>query len=624
MRYGEIDRFHSGVAVPVSSLRSDRSLGIGEFADLPDMAAWVKDAGLDVLQILPVNDTDDDASPYSARSAFALHPIYLRLDALEGAEAFAGDLDTVRRATADATLVQYADVLGIKREYTRRIFDRHDPARLWDEVMPWVAQNPWIGPHAVYCVLRERNHRRPWKQWPQFRDPNSNDVDRLWDTRSTELLFHVWVQQQADRQLREATLAVDALGVKLKGDLPILLSEDSSDVWFHRDVFDTEGRAGAPPDMYSDTGQFWGFPCYRWDELAARDYDWWKARLVQASRYYHALRIDHVLGFFRIWRIPVTSTTGMLGHFDPSVAITRQELRERGFDDVRIDQLAATEGRVGTRFPTEREYLSIEDPTERKALLRRLWNRVLLDVDGQGQHFRPFWLWYESPLFHSLADHEKHALASLIEQDKGRQEELWERTGRERLSMVDGSTDALVCAEDLGAVPECVPKVLEDLGILGLRVERWTRRWNEPGRPFVAPSSYERNTVCSPSVHDAASVRGWWDSIDDDERRTYWAAMGKPGDPPVIVDTDFQREILERNLAANSALCILALADLLALTDDLRPADPADERINTPATESQHNWRWRMPLTIEALRAREDLTTRLRAMVEQRKSRSFV
>jgi 4-alpha-glucanotransferase len=222
-----------------------------------------------------------------------------------------------------------------------------------------------------------------------------------------------------------------------------------------------------------------------------------------------------------------------------------------------------------------------------------------------------------------LSDHERDTLRDLFREDTARQEELWERTGRERLSMVDGSTDALVCAEDLGAVPDCVPGVLDELGILGLRVERWTRHWDRPGQPFIPPSDYPRNTVCSPSVHDAHSLRGWWAEIGPADRQAYWQAMGKEGEPPDTVDPGFLQEMFERNLAANSAICVLALNDLLALEPDLRPEDPSDERINTPATDGEHNWRWRMPLTLEELSGRGDLRERIAAMLDRRRARPF-
>lgn len=620
MRYGALERFHSGVAVPLTAVRTRAQLGVGEFSDLPVLAQWAASIGLDLVQILPVQDTGSDASPYAARTAFGLHPLHLRLDELEGAERFAGELATVRRALAHAGELEYADVAGIKREFARRIFDRLDHARLWKELDPWIEANPWMRAHAVYAVMRERHGERPWRHWPQLRDPRENDLQRFWESRSNEILHQVWLQANADAQLRAASAEMDRIGVRLKGDLPILLDEDSSDVWYHRALFDLAGRAGAPPDMYAEHGQLWGFPTYRWDALAAEDFAWWKRRLRFASRYYHALRIDHVLGFFRIWRVPATSRTAMLGRFDPAVPISREELRARGFDDERIDVLASTEGRVGAQYPFEAEYASIDDPQERLALMRRLWNRVLLPIGDGGEGFRPYWYWFDTELFRSLPAHEQQALHALMGEDGVRQEELWARTGRQRLAMVEHATDALVCAEDLGAVPACVPGVLEELGMLGLRVERWMRAWNEPDRPFLPPSSFPRHTVCSPSVHDASSLRAWWEESADD-RRAYWRAMGKGGEPPEHMDTALLTEVLARNLAANSALCILSMPDLLALDERLRPADPKQERINVPGTASEGNWRWRMTCEVEALASNEAINEPLRALVAERRAR---
>lgn len=622
MQYGELDRFHSGIALPLTALRSRDQLGVGEFADLPLLAQWAASVGLDVVQILPVQDTGNEASPYSARTAFGLHPIHLRLELLEGADHFATEIETVRRALARHRELEYADVAGIKREFARRIFDRLDHQRLWDEVEPWVQANPWIHAHAVYSVMRERHAGRSWRHWPQLRDPQPADLERFWESRSTELLYHVWLQRNADAQLRAASEAMGRAGVRLKGDLPILLDEDSSDVWVHRSLFDLAGRAGAPPDMYAEHGQLWGFPTYRWDALAAEDFAWWKRRLRSASRYYHALRIDHVLGFFRIWRIPATSCTAMLGRFDPSVPITREELRARGFTDARIDVLAATEGRVDAQYPFEVEYASIDDPQERLALMRRLWNRILLPIDETRGAFRPFWHWYDTDLCRSLPEHERTALHGLLGEDQARQEELWARTGRERLAMVEHSTDALVCAEDLGAVPACVPGVLEELGLLGLRVERWTRDWEAPGRPFQPPSSYPRLSVCSPSVHDASSLRAWWEENAED-RIAYWQALGKSGEPPAHMDVALLTEVFARNLATNSAICMLSMPDVLALDPDLRPADATHERINVPGTPSEVNWRWRMPIEVESLEERVSITAPLRALIAERRARNF-
>lgn len=618
MRYGDFDHRQTGIFTPLSALRSRAQCGAGEFADLPLLAEWAAEAGFDLIQILPVQDTGDDPSPYAARSAFALHPVYLRPSDLEGAEALLGELRECATHFATRAEFDYAQVYSRKLALLHRIFERLDPVRLWSEAEAFIRDNPWLRAYAAYVVYRERYLGRSWRQWPAMRAPSADDLDRLWDARPTDLLFQVWLQQNADRQLRQASAAVASLGIRLKGDLPILCQEDGSDVWYQRHYFDLNWRAGAPPDMYAENGQLWGFPCYRWDALADDDYAWWRARLRQASRYFHALRIDHVLGFFRIWQVPESSRTGMLGHFDPAVPIERAQLREAGLSDERIDVLAAVEGRVGERFPTEAEYWEIEDQEERTALLRRLWNRVLLDPDGRGERFHPFCRWYDTPLFHSLPEHERAIVGRVIEENGALQDPLWERTGRQRLRMIGDSTDALVCGEDLGAVPPSVPRVLHDLGVLGLRVERWCRRWNEEGQPFIDPSDYPRDSVCSPGVHDASSLRAWWEE-DEGDRWAYWRALGRDGAPPPHMDTELLQTVLERNLRANSQITVLALPDVLALDAELRSEDPRRERINVPGTESANNWKWRMPTLLESLPSREGWSRWLREAIDRRR-----
>jgi 4-alpha-glucanotransferase len=311
----------------------------------------------------------------------------------------------------------------------------------------------------------------------------------------------------------------------------------------------------------------------------------------------------------------------MLGSFDPSLPIERSELRAHGFSDERIHDLAALTGQPADVLPTETEIrASISDEERRLEEYERLWNRVLLDVDGDHERFRPFWFWLRTPLFAGLTKTEQAELSKLFGEDEVRQEELWADVGRQRLRMIRDASDVLVCAEDLGAVPHCVPEVLEELDVLGLRVERWTRRWSEPGRPFLHPSSYPRATVCSPTVHDSSTLRGWWEEQDSD-RVAYWQSLGREGEPPHELDTEVLGQVLDRNLEANSLLCVLALQDCLALFADLRIQSPAEERINVPGSRRSENWSYRMPLSLEALRAHESLRGRLRSMIDRRRGR---
>jgi 4-alpha-glucanotransferase len=618
--YGKIDHFQTGVAAAVFSLRGDESCGNGEFLDLLELGAWSKDCGLDLIQILPVNDSGPDPSPYGALSAFALHPIYVRLSEVPGAEAMADRIDDARRRFEGEARLQYHEVLAFKRDVLREIFSHLDPATTRANLSGWIEDNDWVKTYAVYQVLRTEHGDRPWWEWDQLSEASPEEIEQRWGAGGEDALFHVWVQHELERQLKIAATGLAEFGVRLKGDLPILLNEDSVDVWAHPQFFDRTWRAGAPPDMFSAEGQNWGFPCYRWETLQKMDYSWWRRRLRHASRFYHAIRIDHVLGFFRIWRIPADAVTGMLGQYDPSVPIRTEDLVERGFSSQEIDAWAVPGGDTSAAAPSEVELFELENEDDRQAGLRWLRDRLLLRVPEQLDAYRPSWHYRESRQYAELTDEKRWCFDGLIEEDDRRQQELWAKTGRERLGMVLGASDMLVCAEDLGAVPACVPAVLQELGIYGLRVERWTRRWGEPGPPFVAPADYDRLTVCSPSGHDTSTLRGWWHENEED-RRTYAPLLGVDGDPPDHLDGELYRRALERNLDANSLFCILPLQEYLGLAPEWVSDDPRQDRVNVPGTTAETNWSYRMPRRVSELRLLRELSEEITRRVERRRAR---
>lgn len=620
MQYGQIDHFQTGVAIPVFSLRSDASCGCGEFLDLPELGAWCEACGLDLIQILPVNDSGTDPSPYGGLSAFALHPLYVRLSEVEGAAEFAPEIAEARRRFERHPRLRYHEVLAFKLDVLRRIFSRQKLHEVREDLSAWIEANDWVKIYAVYQVLKAEHDGVPWWEWTRLSEFHAEGVEAFWDEAGAATLFHAWVQYQLERQLKRAAESLGALGLRLEGDLPILLDEDSVDVWAHPQFFDRTWRAGAPPDMFSTEGQNWGFPCYRWDTLQKSDYAWWRQRLGHASRFYHAIRIDHVLGFFRIWRISADAVTGALGQFDPAVPIRTEELTERGFSVDQIDALAVPGGDVLAAIPSESEIFEIEDGEERRSQLAHLRDVLLLRVPEQPDGYRPSWHYRESRQYHALPDELRRAFDELVAEDDGRQQDVWARTGRERLRMVLDACDMLVCGEDLGAVPPCVPVVLEELGVYGLRIERWARRWHEPGRPFVEPSAYERHTVASPSGHDTSTLQGWWRE-DEQDRRTYARLLGIEGDPPDRLDGEIYRRALERSLDANSLFCALALQDLLALSPARAPADPSQDRINVPGTRRESNWTYRMSATLAELRDDHELTGEIARLVERRRRR---
>jgi 4-alpha-glucanotransferase len=643
----------TGVSIPVSGLRTAESCGTGEFADLVSLGTWCAGAGLDLIQILPVNDTGWNSSPYSALSAFALHPLYLRLTEVPGAERFEAEIRAFRETAEAHRRLSYRDTLAFKLSIVARAFAANEQKIERDAAfLRWRTENPWALPYAVFTALKKERESAPWSAWPApLRNPTESDIAAWHSAHESQCLLPAWTQYLLEGQLVEAARSLQDMGVSLKGDIPILMSEESVDVWASRRYFDLSSRAGAPPDMYSTEGQNWGFPVYDWQRLGEDGYAWWKGRLTQAAKFFHAFRIDHVLGFFRIWAIPSGETSGLLGRFSPAVPISRSELIERGFDPGRIRWLAAphvdgaglsvalgaeaTRGaetyldRIGGEelynlkpaLDSEQAIHALAEPRELKGFLLSLHaDRALLPAGHES--FLPSWYFESARSFHSLSDGEKAAFRDLARRSRARSEDVWEERGRELLSMMRDTTDMLVCAEDLGDVPDCVPRVLADLDILGLRIERWSRDYKSPGAPFIPPARYPRLSVCTPSVHDTSTLRAWWEE-NLDERELFFATLGAGGPCPPRLSRDLLETVIEHCLGASSLLCVLQLQELLDLDGGLWSEDPREDRINVPGTVAATNWTWRLPLTVEKLLGRRQLAERIRVMVGRRRERTL-
>jgi 4-alpha-glucanotransferase len=646
VRFGPLEHPIAGVSVPLASLRSLQGCGTGEYPDLAALGQWCAACGLQLIQLLPINDTGSNASPYSALSAFALHPLYIRLSDVPGADSYAYEIEVFRTAAEARPRLAYGGTLAFKLSILERIFaDSRLAIRSDRGLAAWRRENPWVEAYAAFRALEREHGGAAWSTW---RRPAAEDgaaagaragVADAWRRLPESCLFYAWVQRVAERQLRAAVPALERAGVRLKGDLPILMSEQSADVWHDRRCFDLGRHAGAPPDMFSPRGQNWGFPTYDWGAMAEDAYRWWKARLGQSAKFFHAIRVDHVLGFFRIWSIPKGERGGELGSFDPYEAIGAEELASAGFDRARIrwlsvphvrgPDLAAAVGadapRVASRYlervgsedlftikpavDSEAAILAlVEREPVKRFLLELHADRALLARDDGS--FYPSWYHAKTRAYASLTGAERERLSGIFDHHRARSERAWESRGRQILTMARDASDMLVCAEDLGDVPDCVPRVLADLGILGLRIERWTRRWKEPGSPFIPPADYPWLTVATPSVHDTSTLRGWWEG-ERAEREEYWPTLGLPGPCPERLPPEVHEAILRRILGAGSAICTLQLQELLDLDPELRSADPKADRINVPGTVADTNWSWRMPIAIERLAERADLSRRI-------------
>ncbi|GHU21803.1 hypothetical protein FACS1894172_11550 [Spirochaetia bacterium] len=650
-----------GTVIPVGALRGELVSGVGEFPDLVEFGHLCVDCELKVLQLLPVNDTGYASSPYDARSVFALHPLYLRLSDMPESKDFPQELAELNTQFADRQRFPYQEIMGAKFTLLRKMYDAHKEdirasAEPDGHLAQWMNENPWIKDYVVYRRLKAFNGERSWKEWPEYCHVTQEEIDVLWNAPwlREEHLFWVWMQEALDTQFSQAADELKKMGIILEGDIPILINEDSADVWAHPELFHQELSAGAPPDMYSPTGQNWGFPAYNWAAHEAEGYAWWKARLKTAEKYYQAYRIDHVLGFFRLWVSDRTNTSSLLGRFLPYESINRKDLEKKlGFNAGRIrwmsqphiptaevwDAVAGTKdqeheanqtfekalNRIGTeelwlfkdsiRGEKDIEALDIH-PNAKRYLLSAWGNRLFVEYEPDA--FFPTWYHQNSRAYQSLSGDEKAVLDDFLARLAEKSEKTWKKLGEQLLTMIAESSEMLPCAEDLGAVPECVPTVLKKLNILGLHVLRWTREWDQPGEPFIPVSQYRKLSVATSSVHDSSPLRGWWNKEADQQLLSTF--VGAPS-LPSIYNPGTAKLILHKLAGAASLFRVFPIQDLLHLSSKWYSEDLDSEQINVPGTVTDQNWTYRLPAPIAAIRKDAILIRAVQDVVKVKQSK---
>jgi len=405
--------------------------------------------------------------------------------------------------------------------------------------------------------------------------------------------------------------------------------------------------------MFCYSGQNWAFPTYKWDNLEKENFSWWKARIKQAEKFYHAYRIDHVLGFFRIWVVPEREYTGILGNFIPSIPIYMNDLLQAGIpketvhyltspnfgeeqlndwfgnytEEAKRKYFAPLQGSPGRyvlcdEYRCERVIMALEEEQFIKdALLNVYWDRIFTP-SSTDEILWPYWYWYNAPVLHTLPEHEINIIRDVIKSNEAKQEDLWSKNGRKLLNVLAKEADMLVCAEDLGAVPKCVPGVLEDLNILALRVERWTRDWKREGSPYVPLSEYPRLSVCTTSNHDSSTILGSWHEHDFD-KDFYWKYMGQSGNAPAVLSAGHVKLIIENVFKTNSLLTIVPLQDFMALSQKFIPENPDEDRVNVPGTIGPQNWSWKMPCLLEDLLKEDELNSKIAELARVRKERNL-
>jgi len=662
-----------GVVVPVGALRSKKGLGVGEFLDLVDFAVLCKKMRLGLIQLLPVNDTGFETSPYSSLTAFGLHPLYLRIEELDE---YASMEDLLKKRIKKArenfeknSRFSHYHVLKEKLEICREVYNANKAQILKNAnnggLSSWIEQNPWVKEYAVYRRLKDKNDLKSWKNWSEYVSVTASDIEKLWNDKSLceEHIFWTWLQQALDNQFSKAAKAIADAGIVLEGDLPILINEDSCDAWAHPEIFIQELSAGAPPDMYSPDGQNWGFPIYNWEAQEKDNYAWWKRRLAVVEKYYKAYRIDHVLGFFRIWASSHRDYSSALGRYVPYPPITTGDLKKLGFDKSRIrwvsqphirtdELLQALRNNWGSLF-TDADIKAASDRIFSRALVRvnneELWlfkkkitgerdidalelhpairnflmaewkNRVFIEY-RKGK-FSPAWYYRDAKAYATFSQEEKSALETLFEKRRKKAEKSWLVQGMKLLSVLAQSSSMLPCAEDLGAVPACVPKTLTKLKILGLRVTRWVREWDKPGQPYVPFENYPQLSVCTPAVHDSATVRQWWETEADQGQ--YSGFLGVPSLPKKY-NPGTAKIILTKTAGARSRFRVFQIQDLLHLSNNWYSADPLDERINVPGTVNDFNWAYRLPAFISDIAKDKELILAVRELSKVKPARKKI
>ena len=652
----------AGTLIPVFSLRSKGSFGVGDFGDLKMMIDWVAETNQRVLQVLPINDTTSthtwtDSYPYSAISIFALHPQFADFRQLPEIKdkKKAREMEALRKELNELKQIDYERVNNTKTDYLRIIFKQEGEAVMkGEDFKMFVKENEhWLVPYAQYCHLRDSFGNVDFSSWKGHEQWHEADRKKLTDPKSKEyadVAFYYYVQFVLDRQMRAAHEYAMARGVILKGDIPIGVDRNGCDVWHEPQYFNLNSQAGAPPDAFSINGQNWGFPTYNWQRMIDDGCEWWIRRFQNMAKYFDAYRIDHVLGFFRIWAIPTTCVHGLLGQFAPSLGMTREEIEGYGLHfqeelfttpfiarwvvdrvfgihadevvekylDHKHDDIFALKPEYDTERKIETVFKgkdSMDDVWVRDGLYALVSDVLFVRDDNDPNKFHPRITAQLNFMYEALYDSDKEKFNRLYnDYYYRRNNNFWYNEAMKKLPVLVQATRMLVCAEDLGMVPDCVAWVMDQLRILSLELQQMPK---DPKVKFGILSRNPYRSVCTLSTHDMPTLRQWWDE-DYERTQVYYSSMlYRGGAAPHPLPGWLARDIIANQLTCPSMLCILSLQDWFALDEKLRLPDADAERINIPANP-RHYWRYRMHINIEDLIADKEYNDAIKELVKLR------
>ena len=645
----------AGTVIPIFSLRTEGSFGVGDFGDLKKMIDWADKTGQRVLQVLPINDTNmtrtwQDSYPYNSISIYALHPQYTdfrQLPELKDAE-LKKKYEDLRQELNALSQIDYERMFEAKMSYLHDLF-----AQEWKTVSrrasykQFFEQNKgWLVPYAQFCYYRDLYGTASFTEWPaKLPKPEKQVLD-----------FWYFVQYNLDQQMHSAHEYARAHRVVLKGDIPIGISRDGVEAWVEPKYFNLNGQAGAPPDAFSANGQNWGFPTYNWDAMLEDGCQWWVRRFRKMAEYFDAYRIDHVLGFFRIWEIPINAVHGLLGQFSPALAMTPAEVEGYGLQwqqdfftspfiadwtldrvfgeraqyvkDTFLDRKHDDIWQMKPEFDTQRKVeawyktaCQTVPSSEADALanmrdgLYALISDVLFVPDRKNSNmFHPRIGVQNDFIYETLCEGDKYNFNRLYnDYFYRRNNQFWYNEAMKKLPRLTQATRMLVCAEDLGMVPDCVPWVMNELRILSLEIQTMPK---DPSIRFGKLSHNPYRSVCTFSTHDMATLRQWWDEDYEQTQAYYNIPLRRTGEAPHPLPGWLAKDIVSRQLTSPSMLCLLSLQDWLSIDEKLRLPDQNAERINIPANP-RHYWRYRMHLTIEQLLEAAEFNDTVKTLIIQ-------
>lgn len=650
----------SGTSIPVFSLRSNDSFGIGDFNDLKKMVDWADMTGQHMIQLLPINDTTTtktwfDSYPYNAISSYALHPMYLGLSKHPLKNKTQQKIfNKEAKELNKLQFLDYEKVFILKDKYTRILFEEQKQSVLSsDEFKTFYKDNSsWLFPYSTFCYLRDKHHTAHFPHWGKNAMYDEDELKHLIESdvdAKESFNYYCFIQFLLDKQLKEAILYAHSKSITLKGDIPIGINRDSIDAWTTPHLFNMDTQTGAPPDDFSIYGQNWGFPTYNWSAMEEDNFNWWIKRFQKMADYFDAYRIDHILGFFRIWEIPTSSVQGLLGQFSPALPYTASEIVTLGipFDEENMTKPFIHEEFLHDIFGVHtmevmRKYIEVSEwkrfrlkdeyntqikirnhfhnkNDAKSAMIRdglyQLCNEVLFVRDSTNNNlFHPRITAHNTYSYKYLSEHAKWSFDNLYEDFfYHRHNQFWREQAMAKLPHLISSTQMLCCGEDLGMVPSCVPNVMNDLKILSLEIERMPKSTNVE---FTKLDSLPYLSVSTTSTHDMAPIRLWWMEDRDVTQRYYNNVLQHAGIAPRVCNSELCEDIINRHLLSSAMWAIIPWQDWLSISEDLVHPNPSDERINMPS-EANHYWKWRMHITLEELIKQNEFNDRLKVICKR-------